>query len=926
MTEWKWDGARWWKFDFHTHTPASTGDYGRGPDKEKLMKLTPREWLLDYMRAGIDCVAITDHNTGEWIDPLKDALAELKGEKPDGFRPLHIFPGMEISVNAGIHLLAIFDDSKTSADITELRGALDYTGAPDADKMITQKPINKVVEEIHNRDGIAIPAHADKENGLFSEQTGLTLEQALRSEDILAMELIDPAFPKPQLYLDNKVNWTQLVGSDAHHPSGSGEQKYPGSRFTWVKMGEPCLEGLRLALLDGQLSVRRSDQETGDPNEHSTVVLVSIEISKACYMGRDKPFTVPLNPWLNAIIGGRGTGKSTLVEFLRIALRRTGELDRLPEDIKKSFKKYSKVYSSIDRTLDDKGLLTESSHFTVVYRKDGLRYRIQWNQAGTAAPIEVEKDTNAWRTAQGDIVQRFPIHIYSQKQIYALADNPLGLLRIVDEAPEVDRRRWQKEWHELEARFLSLRAKAREIALGLAEEGSLRGELEDVKRKLAVFERAGHAQVLKDYQRRLMQHGAVEKWEETWLATGGRIRDLARDLAPAPLDDQSLVREDPIDSSILKASAASAGQIAGIAQKLEIIAEDADSVAERWRRQKEQSEWHQALALAIEAHKELVSKLAQDGIDDPYVYGELVQQTQSIESELKAFDDRRGEAQSLKGQADACLAQLAEMRRELTKKRAHFLSQTLMRNKYVRIEVLPYQARETVEEEFRGIIQREDRRFKDDIDKLLANLYSEDPDATELERRLLDLKREVRDIAEGRTDPGTLQDKRFATHLAKLAPESLDRLDLWFPEDSLKVEHSREADGLGFSSIDQGSPGQKAAALLAFLLSYGEEPMVLDQPEDDLDNHVIYDLIVEQLRQNKRRRQVIVVTHNANIVVNGDAELVMALKAAGGQTHLECIGILQEENVRNTICAVMEGGKAAFERRYRRITLEGRHV
>ena len=71
---WRWPGARWWKFDFHTHTPASV-DYGKGPNQCQLRQITPKEWLLGFMRAGVDCVAVTDHNTGEWIDPLKEALS-----------------------------------------------------------------------------------------------------------------------------------------------------------------------------------------------------------------------------------------------------------------------------------------------------------------------------------------------------------------------------------------------------------------------------------------------------------------------------------------------------------------------------------------------------------------------------------------------------------------------------------------------------------------------------------------------------------------------------------------------------------------------------------------------------------------------------------------------------------------------------------
>ena len=82
-------------------------------------------------------------------------------------------------------------------------------------------------------------------------------------------------------------------------------------------------------------------------------------------------------------------------------------------------------------------------------------------------------------------------------------------------------------------------------------------------------------------------------------------------------------------------------------------------------------------------------------------------------------------------------------------------------------------------------------------------------------------------------------------------------------------------------------------------MSYGEEPIILDQPEDDLDNHLIYSLIVKQLRTIKQRRQVIV-----------------------GETQHEAQGSLQQRTVPDTICNVMEGGREAFDQRYRRISLE----
>ena len=107
--------------------------------------------------------------------------------------------------------------------------------------------------------------------------------------------------------------------------------------------------------------------------------------------------------------------------------------------------------------------------------------------------------------------------------------------------------------------------------------------------------------------------------------------------------------------------------------------------------------------------------------------------------------------------------------------------------------------------------------------------------------------------------------------------------------------------------------------MLAFLLAHGEEPLILDQPEDDLDNQLIYDLVVQQIRENKLRRQIIVVTHNPNIVVNGDAELLHALEFQSGQCVVAQSGSLQEKAMRDKVCQVMEGGREAFERRYRRL-------
>ena len=338
-TNWDYQGARWWKFDFHTHTPMSM-DYGKGEKQDTLKQLGTKEWLLGFMRAEIDCVAVTDHNTGEWIDRLKEGLDDLERMGHPDFRSLHLFPGVELSVNGGFHLLAIFDTDSTTSDLDNLIGAVDYAGTRGDSDGVTRKSAVEVVETVLARGGIPVLAHVDGPKGLLrrkdecSKKMAIdanTVNQVLDCNGILAMEVIASEFEKPDLYEQRKLAWAEVLGSDSHHPEGEAEENYPGSHYTWVKMAKPSLEGLRLALLDGGgFSIRRSDaSEAFDPFALPNHCIESIAIDEARYMGRGPlPARLDFNPWLNALIGGRGAGKSTVLHALRLAARREIRISR----------------------------------------------------------------------------------------------------------------------------------------------------------------------------------------------------------------------------------------------------------------------------------------------------------------------------------------------------------------------------------------------------------------------------------------------------------------------------------------------------------------------------------------------------------------------------------------------------------------------
>ena len=118
-----------------------------------------------------------------------------------------------------------------------------------------------------------------------------------------------------------------------------------------------------------------------------------------------------------------------------------------------------------------------------------------------------------------------------------------------------------------------------------------------------------------------------------------------------------------------------------------------------------------------------------------------------------------------------------------------------------------------------------------------------------------------------------------------------------------------------FIPLSNASAGQKTTTILTFLLAYGSQPLLLDQPEDDLDNRLVYDLIVARLKVAKSKRQIIVVTHNANIPVNGDSEYIVSMDSETNIIQVNQTGTMDDKSIRQEICDVMEGTKDAFEMR-----------
>ena len=148
----------------------------------------------------------------------------------------------------------------------------------------------------------------------------------------------------------------------------------------------------------------------------------------------------------------------------------------------------------------------------------------------------------------------------------------------------------------------------------------------------------------------------------------------------------------------------------------------------------------------------------------------------------------------------------------------------------------------------------------------------------------------------------------------------IEELEL-LPTTEIRLNTAPADEPPSWQTLEALSTGQKATAVLLLLLLESDAPLIVDQPEDDLDNRFITEGVVPRMREEKRRRQFIFSTHNANIPVLGDAELILGLtalgEADGGNARIDPdhMGSIDARPVRELVEELLEGGKDAFETR-----------
>ena len=903
-------GARWFKADLHMHTiDDQAGRRARLPDglsgdpaEPGVRAAYARRLLQGAVANAVQVLGLTPHSPRAGTAPDTSVAWEVvetwnSGADDDGvlFREkiFAVFPGFEPSLkdgSRGLHLLFLFDPEIGREQYLKLfdmvmGGVSPWTGNT---LQISNKRAEDAFEEIrkfHDREHqqntrerkpweyLVLAPHIDAANGLLGTQKAQVL-QLFDHGAVTGLELGDDKLPEDTLkgrpWLEQGMRRHRQAffhGSDAYSIADIGK------RHTWVKLASPHIEALRQAFIASDSRIRigfTRDKdgklaELAEPpdvtmNDRPWLKSVTVRGGTSFFggnkAGSPEQTRFDLSPDLTCIIGGSMTGKSTLLDGLRMHVG-------APEPSAKSIAEQVKA-----RGRD--GFLSGSPE--VALDAPG---------SDPTAPLH----------------ERWPARFFAQSELQRLAE--------VGSVEALLAKLTPSEAAGLEERDATLRGLDRELQDAVGVLARLDGELAEVeqdherarraRRELDTFKDAG-VDTLHALDWRLGD------WESTRLE-GGRLRAAVTNAIPLPS-----LAADQIDGELIRMLTE-----AGV-DSAELDLEGRWSrIVRHMRSARDELSGLMAIASKVievlEARASVVRigverALAKRGLDASKLkeFQKLNQQAALLPHYEAVLKDKRASVE----RTETSFARLRKERRRLRREQRNAFDRVLehvARQFGARIRARRIENGDSrpLEEYLSGLTQRGVTRWWNGLE----------PGARPSPENLLD--RIANDTLNDVGMTGAVQ-RTFREAMTKDRRRALAALrapDVYVLEMLLDDGNYRRLDDL--------SGGQKVSVLLSLLLEAADDrPLVIDQPEDELDNRFLWETVLPALKKLKGKRQLVVATHNPNIVVNGDADMVILLKATARRGWVDEAGAIEEPAVRDAIVGTVDGGDEAFRLRRRK--------
>ncbi len=865
-------GARFWRADLHIHTFGASVDV-----KDQLA--TPEAVVNTAEAERLSLIAITDHNS------IENVAAAVEASAPTS---VTVLSGVELSTPSG-HLLVYFADRDALSSFFYKLDIADQ-GTPNSRCKTSMLECLNLAQA---GGGFCLLAHVDGGKGLERELPGASphksdiishpalmgIELKSSSSDVFYSDK-DPDAGRRQLGKSRedalgakgRQSLARVMFSDAHSLNALGRNASNDRRVTRFKAHRPDFAGFRQALQVPDSRVRIEELVP-----LSVPRIEGVRISGGFLNGQ----TVRFSPNLTCIIGGRGAGKSTLLEVARV-LTGGSENEKLVR---------SDVWPAKAEVVwrDAAGGLTR-------LRRDGI--------SGT------RNETNPYGPTQ------FPVESYGQGQL-VVDSSPAALLRFLDQFTDVE------ELQRLDSETRTALLENQRLLEAAQDEYS---RLPAIKKRLSHIETQikllaqEKGEVIVEFEANL----AAERQKQA------RFRDAVRNWLQTPKRtvDEELVAElnDILSGEALKQAREKSDAVRAATETFEKGLADIRTTSEKLReafnteitaafigwdaeikelQAKVDKKRAELEAKGVKLDSQFIQKVARDAANYRNQLEEMKKTEKLLKELRKSRSDLLSERRTIRGKISASRDGLAVRASQGLR---HTLAGLGVSLKF-RTGCLAPSAVNYIKEAM-GY-----RTSKVPKAKLLVEQLG-------VEALLDALKsKDHTQIASVKTADG---DFVFTNQQAKVLVETLS-LDRWRfllerceVEDLPQITVSRvlEEGGVRTRGFERLSLGQQQSILLTLMLSSPQQvPLVIDQPEDNLDAQFIYSSLVTALRDAKERRQIIVVTHNPNIAVLGDAEQILVLKSTRDFGKVVGAGSIDDEKTRNLTCDVLEGAREAFRLR-----------
>lgn len=836
---------------------------------------------------GVSVIAVTDHNNVGGVSAFRNA-AETRG--------ITIFPGFELSSSEGIHILCIYPQDTDEERLERFLGDFGIL-EPEPSAQLSNRPFDEILAKVREQGGISIAAHVSGDGGLFKVLKGQPRINAWRNQDLLAIQIPGTVRDLPhdvRQIVENKnpdYRRTQAASENLAVAVVNAKDTVQADDLTdhastcWIKMSEVSIEGLRQAFLDPGSRIRLNPKEGEiESDEHAEILSLTWE------GGFLDGASVPLNPNLNVLIGGRGAGKSTFIESVRYVL----DLEPVGEEARKA-------HQGIVRKVLRSG--TKVSLRARCYRPAESEYVIE--RTVPNPPVVRDEHGQVSNLRPDAILPR--VEVYGQHEISELSGSREKRTRLLDRFVQRDSSLKRRK-----AEILRDLKKTREAIL------DVHGELAQINDRLETLPG------LEETLERFREAGLEERLrEQSLLVREQRVLDSI----PERLEGlreclESLRQEVPIDRTFLSPKALKdlPGKeiLADSNDILERLSNDMEKLVRQFNKVMERADeeigkvrvrWDRRKQEVQAAYEKILRELQKSAVDG----AEFIRLRKEIES-LRPLRERRSLLKRLEKEhlerRRTLLAEWEDLKAEefrLLDRAARKVTRKLRGR--VQVEVAAAGNREPLFQLLRNEIGG---RLSEAIEILGNAEHFSLPEFIRCCRTGADAVKTKYQV------PPAQANRLAETSLQTLM--RIEELEL-LPTTAIRLNAAPMDQPPSWQALEDLSTGQKATAVLLLLLLESDAPLIVDQPEDDLDNRFITEGVVPRMREEKQQRQFVFSTHNANIPVLGDAELILGLtptgEAEGGRARIapEHVGALDTQRVRELVEDLLEGGKDAFEKR-----------